>query len=198
MALDEQSLTLDLLVEATTRIRTWLNRRHLADIRADFFIQRGQFEEALAAALEYEQLGRSAGRDVPCRSAFLLAKLARVSEAGNAVEESLSRLPSLHPSRRPDYYLARALWELGRSTEAVSHAREAYERAWGDGPPHCDYWALRDTRALLQAMRVPEPQLRITDPATISVPLENAILAFIAAMEVHKSNDEASRGIGLA
>jgi hypothetical protein len=39
-------------------------------------------------------------------------------------------------------------------------------------------------------MRVPEPQLRITDPATISVPLENAILAFIAAMEVHKSNDE--------
>jgi hypothetical protein len=86
----------------------------------------------------------------------------------------------------------------GIAWHPVSHAREAYERAWGDGPPHCDYWALRDTRALLQAMRVPEPQLRITDPATISVPLENAIRAFIAAMEVHKSNDEASHGIGLA
>lgn len=190
MALDERSLRSDLLEEATTRIRTWLNRRHLADVRADFFIQQGQFEQALTAALEYEQLGRSAGRDIPCRSAFLLAKLGRVTEAGAAVEESLIRLPSLHRSRRPDYYLARALWELGRRTEAVPHAREAYERAWGDGPPHCDYWALRDTRALLEAMRVPEPQLPIADPGSISVPLENAIRAFIAAIGSHKSHDE--------
>ncbi len=189
IALDEQSLTLALLDDAATRIRTWLNRRNLADIRANFFIQQDQFEEALTTALEYEQLGRSAGRDVPCRRAFLLAKLSRVSEAVAAVEESLIRIPSLYPSRRPDYYLARALWELGRSAEAASHAREAYVRAWGDGPPHADHWALRDTRALLQAMRVPEPHLPVTDPAIISVPLEKEILAFIATLNVHKSDD---------
>lgn len=190
IALDEQSLTLALLDDAATQIHTWLNRRNLADIRANYFIQQGQFEEALAAALEYERLGRSAGRDVPCRSAFLLAKLGQASEAAVAVEESLIRLPALYLSRRPDYYLARALWELGRKGEAVSHAHEAYKRAWGDGPPHGDHWALRDTRALLEVMRVPEPELPVVDPATILVPLEKEIRAFIAAVEAYKSHSK--------
>ena len=198
IALDEQSLTLALLDHAATRINTWLNRRNLADIRADYFIQQGQFEEALPVALEYERLGRSAGRDVPCRSAFLLAELGRAGEAAAAVEESLIRLPSLYPSRRPDYYLARALWELGRGAEAAAHAREAYQRAWGDGPPHCDYWALRDTRALLETMRVPEPKLPVTDPAAILVPFEEEIRAFIATVETYNGYNNGENRVELS
>jgi tetratricopeptide (TPR) repeat protein len=153
---------------------------------ANCFIQLGQFEEALAAAQEYEQLGRSAGRDDPARSAFLLAKLGRISEAAAAADESLRRLLGLHPARRPHNYLARALWELGRNTEAISHARAAYRQAWANGPPHCDHWVLRDVRELLQAMGVPLPDLPTIDPATVTVPLEREIRDFIAAQETKR------------
>ena len=190
MALCEQSLTHTQLNDAAPRIRSWLYRRHLAEFRCELFIQLGQFEQALAAAREYEQFGRSAGRDDPARSAFLLAKLGRISEATAAAEESLRRLPGLHPARRPHDYLARALWELGRKAEAVSHARDAYRQAWADGPPHCDHWDLRDARELLQIMGVPVPDLPTTDPATVTVPLEHEIRDFIAALETNAATTE--------
>jgi hypothetical protein len=109
VALHEQTLTRAQAHDAATRVHRWLNRRNLAELRCELFIQLGQFEEALAAAQEYEQLGRSAGRDDPARSAFLLAKLGRISEAAAAADESLRRLLGLHPARRPHNYLARAL-----------------------------------------------------------------------------------------
>jgi hypothetical protein len=189
MTLREQSLTHAQLDDATSRIRSWLSRRHLAEFRCELFIQQGQFAQALAAAQECEQLGRSAGRDDPARSAFLLAKLGRISEATAAAEESLRRLPGLHPARRPHDYLARALWELSRNTEAVSHARDAYRQAWADGPPHCNHWDLRDARELLQTMGVPVPDLPTIDPATVTVPREHEIRDFIAALEAKRRNN---------
>jgi hypothetical protein len=188
-ALREQSLTHAQLDDAATRIHIWLHRRNLANQRCELFIQAGQFEQALAAAREYEQLGRSAGRDDPARSAFLLARLGRISEAAVAAEESLRRLPGLHPARRPHDYLARALWELGRNTEAISHARDAYRQAWADGPPHCDHWDLRNASELLQTMGVPVPDLPTIDPATVTVPLEHEIRDYIAALKPKRNRD---------
>lgn len=181
-ALYEGSLTPAQLDHSATRLTDWLHRRNLAQLRCELFIQQGQFDSALTAAREFEQFGRSAGLDVPARSAFLLAKLGRAAEAEAAVEESLARLPGLHPARRPHYYLARALWEIGRRAEAVPHALEDYRQAWGDGPPHCDHWALRDARELLKAMRARVPELPVTDPATVEVPLEDEVWSFISAL----------------
>jgi len=182
IAMYELSLTHAQLDRAASWIDDWLNCRNLVDLRCELFIQQGQFRQALSAAEEYERLGRSAGRDVPARSAYLLAKLGRAAEATAAVEESLARLPGIHQARRPHYYLARALWELGSSAEAVSQAQQAYHQAWGDGPPHCDHWDLRDARELLHVMRVPVPELPVFDPAVVRAPLEDEIRAFIAAL----------------
>lgn len=181
-ALYDRSLTPARLDASATRLTDWLHRRNLAQLRCELLIQQGQLGQALTAAQEFEQFARSAGLDVPARSAFLLGKLGRAAEAEAAVEESLARLPGLHPARRPHYYLARALWELGRRAEAVPHALEDYRQAWGDGPPYCDHWALRDSCELFQAMRVPVPELPVTDPATIEVPLEDEARAFISAL----------------
>jgi hypothetical protein len=180
----DQSVTHAQLDGAAARARSWALRRNIAGLRAELFVRQGQLEQALAAAQEYEQLGRDASLGVvPAQRAFLLARLGRVSEAEAAVEESLTRLRRVHPAERPYLYLARALWELGRPTEAASQARDAYRQAWGDGPPHCRYWDLRYARELLQTMGEAVPDLPRINPATLTVSLEEQVRTFIAAQQ---------------
>jgi tetratricopeptide (TPR) repeat protein len=186
------SLTHPQIDDAATRARSWMQRRNLAELRYALFIRNGQQAPALTAAQEYEQLGRNAGLDVaPARSAFLLAKLGQAAEAEAAVEETLIRLDRIHPAQRPYFYLALALRELGRAAEAREYARNAYRQAWADGPPHCRYWDLRDARELLDSMGEPIPDLPVTDPATVKVPLEDEIRAFIADLEKAKRSKDA-------
>jgi hypothetical protein len=80
------------------------------------------------------------------------------------------------------------LWELGQWDEAIEHARKAYEQAWHDGPPNCDYWGLRDARELLLAMDESIPALRIVDADDVKVPLEDEVRAFIADLELKRSS----------
>jgi tetratricopeptide (TPR) repeat protein len=191
IALVDESLTHGQLADAATRIRSLSGRRHLAELRYRLFLRQEQFAPALSAAQEYEQLGRDAGIDVtPATSAFLLAKLGRTDEAAAAVEDALTRLPRIHPAQRPHLYLARALRELGRTVEAAFHAREAYRQAWADGPPNSHYWNLRDARQLLEDMGKPVPDLPTTDPATVQVPLEDEVRAFIAKLETERREGE--------
>jgi hypothetical protein len=172
------------LGRAATGARSWLFRRRLAGLRYQLLVRLGEFERALAPAHEHEQLGRNAGLEVaPAATAFLLAKLGPASEAAAAVEDSLDRFPRIHPAQRPHHDLARALWELGRQTEAASQARDAYRQAWHDGPPNSHHWALRDARELLHAMGEPIPDLPFRDPATVQVPLEDKIRARITQLE---------------
>ena len=179
----DQSLTHAQLTKAAAQVRSWRLRRDLAGLRYEFYVQQGQFEQALVAAHDHERLSRNAGLEAtPAASAFPLSKLGRLDEATAAVEESLTRLVRIPPAQRPNRDLARALWELGRQSEAVFRARAAYRQAWRDGPPNCDHWALRDARKLLQAMREPIPDLPIIDPATVKVPLEDEIRAFITRL----------------
>ena len=176
-------LTRPQLAEAAARSRSWHYRRSLAALSYEICARQGEYGQALAAARQEEQLGRNADLDVaPAKSAFALAKLGRVSEAAAAVEESLDRFPRIHPARRHHYSLAQALRELARHAEAVEHAREAYRQAWHDGPPHCNYWGLRDARALLLALGEPVPDLAIIDPAELKVPLEDEIRAIAAEL----------------
>ena len=183
----DQSLTHAQLDQATAQARSWRFRHQVAGLRYELLVRQGEFEQALAAAYEDEQLGRNAGLEVaPAASAFLLSKLGRTSEAAAAVEESLARFPRIHRAQRPHRSLSRALWELGRRPEAASEARESYRQAWHDGPPNSDYWALRDARELLQAMGEPIPDLPVLDPATVKVPLEDKVRAYIARREADR------------
>jgi tetratricopeptide (TPR) repeat protein len=187
----DRSLTHMQIDDALSRARSWQQRRDLAELRCELFIQEGLYAPAFTAALEGEQLSRNAGLDVaPACSAFLLAKLGRADEATAAAEEALARLDRIHPAQRPYYYLALALWELRRAEEAQTYARHAYQQAWVDGPPHCHYWDLRAARELLDSMGEPYPDLPVTDPATVRVPLEDEIRAFIAALEEAKRAED--------
>jgi hypothetical protein len=69
-------------------------------------------------------------------------------------------------------------------------ARERARQAWADGPPYCRYWDLRDARELLDLMNEPYPDLPVTDPATVRVPLEDEIRAFIAALNNAKRSKD--------
>ena len=186
----DHSLTHNQLANAATRAHSLRGRRSLAELRYELFIQQEQFTKALTAVQEHEQLGRNAGIDVaPAATAFLLAKLGRTGEATAAEEDSLARLPRIHPAQRPHRFLAQALRELGRHAEAATHARAAYRQAWADGPPNSHHWNLRAARQLLQDLGEPIPDLPTTDPADVKIPLEHEVRTFIAALEAERQND---------
>ena len=187
----DRSLTHERINESASRPSSWVHRRYLAELHRELFIRERQHAAALAVEQEGDQLRRNAGLDVaPACSAFLLAKLGQTGEAEAAVEEALTRLSRVHPAKRPYRYLALALRELGRVDEAREHARLAYRQAWADGPPNCFYWELRDARDLLDAMGEPYPDLPVTDPTTVKVPLEDEVQAFIAALETRRAEDD--------
>jgi tetratricopeptide (TPR) repeat protein len=175
----------DLLAAADAELHLWKHRRDLAQFRYELFMQLGDFNRALTAAQECERLERNAGLEtVPAASAVPLAKLGQRNDALTAIQVSLTRLPRVHPAHRPHYALAVALWELGRHGEAVHHAHAAYRQAWRDGLPYCHHWNLRHARELLDKMGEPPPDLPTVDPATVKIPLEDEIRAFITKLNV--------------
>ena len=173
-------------------MHTWAGRRNILWLRCLLSMQDGKSrEQALAVAQEYERMDRDAGLNVaPVYSAFALAKLGRMAEAAAAAEESLAIFPRIHPGQQPHHKLALALCELGRRPEAIVHAREAYRQAWADGPPNCHCWDLRDARELMESMDEPLQGLPVVDPASVQVPLEEEVMAFIAELEAVRQKEE--------
>jgi tetratricopeptide (TPR) repeat protein len=183
----DRSLTMTQLSYAAPAVQSMEYRREITALRYRLGTREGEFDQALAASEEHDQLGRNAGLDIaPAMTAFLLAKLGRVSEAAAAVEEALTKLPRIHPAKRPHRDLAWALRELGRNAEAASHAHLAYRQAWAEGPPNGRYWELRDADELLHAMGEPVPDLPTVDPASVKIPLEDEIRAYIARLRAER------------
>jgi tetratricopeptide (TPR) repeat protein len=178
------TITVAMISEATTRVRSEAYRRRLADLRCLLAIRDGALDEALALAEHHDKLTRAAGLEVvPARVAFLLARLGRTAEASATVEDAVARL-ARPPSRRQPYcYLARALLELGRGEEAAAHAVRAYRQAWADGPPNHFHWDVLDARHLLQDMGGPVPALPTVSPHTVKIPLEDDVRAFIRDLQ---------------
>ncbi|GIF50649.1 uncharacterized protein DUF4062 [Asanoa ferruginea] len=159
---------------------TLQNRVRLAALRCRFEIQRDDFTAALISAEQHERLARNAGINTTAAvHAFLLARLGRIAEADAALAETLTRLPRLPFVRRPHYDLALALRERGRLHEAVAHAVDAYRQSWSEGPPYHHHWDLTEAHELLTQPGVAPPDLPVTDPATVKVPMEKEIRAYI-------------------
>ena len=180
------------IADAVTRRHSWSFRRDLAELKADFLTRDGHLREALAAAREAEKLSYDAGLVVvPARTALLLARLGRTSEAAAAAEDALSLLPRLHTAQRPHYLLALAFQELGDSTQTAVQTIAAYRQAWADGPPNSHHWKLRDANNLLAALGTPVPVMQALRPDQARAPLEATIRAFIATLKA-ESQAEAS------
>jgi tetratricopeptide (TPR) repeat protein len=178
-----EPLTHSRLDEVTAELQTGDYRRRLTGLRLGLYLRDGQYEEALAITENHDTLARKSGLVViPATAAYLLAKLGRSTEAAAAVEESLARLPRVHPAKRPHYRLAQAFLELGRREDALTHASDAYRLAWADGPPNGLFWDLRNARELLEAMGEQVPDLPTIDAAGVRIPLESEIHALIAEL----------------
>lgn len=173
------TITVAMISEATTRVRSEAYRRRLADLRCLLAIRDGALDEALALAEHHDKLTRTADLEVvPARVAFLLARLGRTAEATTATQDAVARLARLPAGRQPYCYLARALLELGRGEEAAAHAVRAYRQAWADGPPNHFHWDVLDARRLLQDMGEPIPELPTVSPQPVKIPLEDDVRAF--------------------
>jgi tetratricopeptide (TPR) repeat protein len=174
------SLSEQRLDVADAEADTWFERRNLRKLRRDLLIRHGDLRQALDASHACDRMERDSGIETaPAVTAYLLAALGRTGEAKLAVEEALERLPRIEEESRPHYDLARALSELGRTPEAIVHAREAHRQAWGDGPPYCHHWNLLDAEALLAGFGEPLPDLPTLDAAAHQAPLEPEIRAYI-------------------
>jgi tetratricopeptide (TPR) repeat protein len=173
------AITAKTLDEATARVRSEAYRRRLVDLQCLLAIRQDALDSALAAAERHDTLTRAAGLEVvPCRVAFLLARLDRTDEATVATRAAVAKLARSSSGRRPYYYLARALLELGRQEEAIEYAAQAYRQAWADGPPNHFHWDLQDARLLLNDMGRPLPELPTIGPESVRIPLEDEVRAF--------------------
>jgi tetratricopeptide (TPR) repeat protein len=191
----DPSFTEELLGAADAEASTWLERRNLMRLRRDLHVRRGQLEQALAAAQECDRMEQDSGVETaPAATAYLLATLGKTAEAAVASEEALDRLPRLDSAVRPYYYLARALYALGQTREAIPLARSAYKQAWGEGRPYCNYWDLIDAEALLADLGEEPPELPDADMTALRVPLEQEIRALIARRRDEMDDADADRG----
>ena len=164
------------LDRAETSLSLPVHRMELTRLRALLYLRKGEFESSLTAVEQHDRLLRNTGLDgAPGLAALLLAKLGRHAAAADAVEETLIRLPRMHRIDRPYQYLAAALHELRRTDEAVPHALEAYRVAWCDGPPHHRHLEVAEAAELLTRLGETTPDLPVTHPASIGVPLEPEI-----------------------
>ena len=168
---------------AEVALDNWTNRHDLQVLRVQLLLSRGQLEQTLCAAHDLEQMERDAGAETTAAaSAAVLAMLGRRAEATAALEQALARLPRLHLADRPHIWLAEAMLALGQLDEAAEHARIAYGQAWGDGPPHSHHWQVRRVRDLLERIGVAPPELPTVLPASVHMPMEREVRAFIAKL----------------
>jgi uncharacterized protein DUF4062 len=172
-------LTGERLIRASKGRTSLQFRRDFAGLRAELWLRRGDLGRALAAAQEHDQLSRNAGLEVaPARIALILARLGQTGEATAAAEDAVSRLSRLHAAQRPHYHLAEAFWKLDERAQAASHARDAWQQAWADGPPYSFRWNQKRARRLLKIMGE-SPSPVSADQVSAGIPREDEIRTLI-------------------
>jgi hypothetical protein len=91
----------------------------------------------------------------------------------------------------PPLHLANLWQAIGDPEQAKKYALEAYERAWADGEPYVRRYYLDRSRALLEKLGVPIPNLPPYDPAKDEkFPWEDADLAAIEKLRAKKKKEE--------
>jgi tetratricopeptide (TPR) repeat protein len=158
----EGTLTRDHLLATLDRVHVLGRRgpeRRTHALAGEWHQSQGRHTEAIdafaqAIAMAHEVNLRDT--DSEARRGLSLARLGRIDEA-QAAAASAERDPQDAP-------LATLYLALNQPDQARDHAREGYTWAWANGPPYVHHWPLEECRAVLRALKEPEPQLPPFDP----------------------------------
>jgi hypothetical protein len=136
----------------------------------------GQPASALEAVDEALQIVNRIGTPRPQYHdlrAWALVCLGREAEARTELEKGKGRL-----------FAAEAWLALGERDRARVCALDGYRWAWGEGPPHIEFYHLSRCREVLRRLNEPAPTLPSFNPATRHpVPFEKEIRAELPKMK---------------
>ena len=129
-------------------------------------------------------MAREVGHATHEVEARLALALARAGEHARARDLAASLERSLRGEGKTAVSLAEAHLELGDRDRAGGLALDGFRWAWADGPPFAFWWELQRSRAVLEALGEPEPELAPFDPEAVEpLPHEDAIEALLERLE---------------
>jgi hypothetical protein len=167
--------------------RTAVREGH--SLRGEWHIERHEWSLAAASLHEAVAMARAVGQtDASSETQLALARfhLNQLPDPHQEVDR-LANLPN------PDHLdLAQLYLALGDHARAKPHALAAYKWYWSDGEPYVYRYYLNKSRALLEKLNVPIPNLPPYDPSKRETfPWAPAVHAAIAKLRARKAGKEA-------
>lgn len=165
--------------------------RGLHTLRGVWRLEQGEWAPAAASLAEAVGMARARGiPDATSETGLALAK----HHLGRLVgpQDEATRLAHLrHPAHR---YLAMLCRAIGNHEQAKRHALAAYRRAWADGEPYVNRYALTKTTELLKELKLPIPNLpRYDSDKDEPFPWEADIRAAIEKLRAEKEEQEKAK-----
>jgi hypothetical protein len=103
-----------------------------------------------------------------------------ITETGFSTKRNASTAPSSSSSWEPKHPLREEWLTIGDREQATKHSLDAYKWAWADGEPYVRRYELNKSRALLEKLGVPVPDLSPYDPSKDGkFPCEDEVAAAI-------------------
>lgn len=179
------------LLRAEDRAIASRDRRFLArlcGLRGAWKVSQGDWQAAVRSLNDAVRMMREVGaRNAQAETLLALAKLhlGQLPEPQQQVEE-LSQVGGAPPVVVGELWLA-----LGDQDRARHHALAAYRRAWADGVPHVDCYALDAASALLERLGVEVPVLPAYDPTSAEkLAFEDVVVAYIEKLKAERAGED--------
>jgi hypothetical protein len=175
------------LVNAEQLAKAGKNRptvRYLHGLRGEWRLEQGEWALAAESLHEAVSLARAVGQsDAAAETQLALAQfqLGQLDDPRREAEQLASARRLSHRALA-DFWLA-----IGDREQAKKHALAAYKWAWADGEPYVYRYELNKTRALLEKLGVPIPNLPHYDRAKDEkFPCEDEVAAAIEKLRAEK------------
>ncbi len=163
--------------------------RQLHALRGEWHLERREWSLAAASLHEAVAMARAVGQtDAESETQLALARF-HVNQLPEPRHDAdrLAHAPYISNLDLAELYLA-----LRDPDRAKHHALAAYEHSWADGEPYVKRYYLNKSRALLEKLNVPIPNLPPYDPSNRQpFPWEPAVHAAIAKLRAEKAEKEA-------
>jgi tetratricopeptide (TPR) repeat protein len=166
--------------ELTTKHRNVFTMYKYLALKAEWLLEQGEIVVGLEAIDQALAIINKLGSPEPGYHdlrAWALAALGRKSDA----------LLELAKGER-QLFAAEAYCILGDVRQACECALNCYLWAWGEGPPHIEWYHLQRSKKLLEVLGEPVPVLPPFDPSKVPpIPHEDKIRAAIAELKAKKN-----------